>query len=43
VQDLLGHADLATTSIYLHSSNERRRAAADHAASSFGRALVPPK
>ena len=43
VQALLGHGDLATTSIYLHTSQERRRATAEHAASSFGRALVPPK
>ncbi len=29
VQALLGHADLATTDGYLHSSDKRRRGAAD--------------
>jgi integrase len=35
VQALLGHADLATTSIYLHASASRRKAAAERA-SAFG-------
>lgn len=28
VRDILGHADVATTALYLHSSDERKRAAA---------------
>ena len=39
VQALLGHADLATTSIYLHSSDTRKKAAAEHAAR-FGRGVL---
>lgn len=35
VQALLGHADLATTSIYLHASASRRKAAAERA-SAYG-------
>lgn len=40
VQALLGHADLATTAKYLHSSKKRQRAAAE-AAAGFGRGVVP--
>lgn len=40
VQALLGHADLATTAGYLHSTEARRRGAAEHAAR-FGRGVLP--
>lgn len=40
VQALLGHADLATTSTYLHSTEARHRGAAEHAAR-FGRGVLP--
>jgi integrase len=39
VQALLGHADLATTAGYLHSSDKRRRGAAELAAG-FGRGVL---
>jgi integrase len=39
VQALLGHADLATTAGYLHSSDKRRRGAAELAAG-FGRGVM---
>jgi len=39
VQALLGHADLATTADYLHSSDKRRRGAAELAAG-FGRGVL---
>jgi len=39
VQALLGHADLATTAGYLHSSDKRRRGAAELAAG-FGRGAL---
>jgi site-specific recombinase XerD len=39
VQALLGHADLATTAGYLHSSDKRRRGAPELAAG-FGRGVL---
>ncbi len=39
VQALLGHADLATTAIYLHPTEKRRRGAAELAAN-FGRGVL---
>jgi integrase len=39
VQALLGHADLKTTAGYLHSSDKRRKAAAESAAA-FGRGVL---
>lgn len=39
VQALLGHADLQTTSGYLHASDDRRKQAAERAAA-FGRAVL---
>lgn len=39
VQALLGHADLQTTAGYLHSSDKRRQAAAERAAT-FGRGVM---
>jgi integrase len=39
VQALLGHANLQTTAGYLHSSDKRRKAAAERAAS-FGRGIL---
>lgn len=39
VQALLGHADLKTTAGYLHSSDKRRKMAAEHAAA-FGRGVL---
>lgn len=39
VQALLGHADLQTTAGYLHSTEKRRKDAAEHAAA-FGRAVL---
>jgi integrase len=39
VQALLGHADLKTTAGYLHSSDKRRRAAAESAAA-FGKGVL---
>jgi integrase len=40
VQALLGHANVATTALYLHSDEARRRSAAEQAGA-VGRAVVP--
>jgi integrase len=39
VQALLGHADLATTAVYLHANDQRRKDAAERAAR-FGRGVL---